>query len=101
MNDQASIALAFASGLALGAIFYGGLWWTVRRGLSSPRSALWFFGSFVARTLIVLAGFYFVGAGQWQRLLACFAGFVIARPIVNRFTKPQDSKPTTEDRHAP
>jgi F1F0 ATPase subunit 2 len=30
-------ALVGGRGL-LGAIFFGGLWWTVRKGLSSPRS---------------------------------------------------------------
>jgi hypothetical protein len=36
---------------------------------------------------IVLTGFHFVGGGQWQRLLACLAGFFMARLIVTRLTK--------------
>jgi hypothetical protein len=29
----------------------------------------------------VLAGFYFVGGGHWDRLAACFVGFAAARVI--------------------
>ena len=36
---------------------------------------------------IVLAGFYFVGRGHWERLLVCLLGFVIARFIVMRLTR--------------
>jgi F1F0 ATPase subunit 2 len=49
------------AGVLLGAIFFGGLWWTVRKGVSSKRPALCFFGSLLLRTSIALAGFYFVG----------------------------------------
>ena len=42
----------------LGALFFGGLWWTVRKGVSSTQPALWFFGSLLLRTSIALAGFY-------------------------------------------
>ena len=37
------------AGLVLGAIFFGGLWWTVRKGLSSQQPALWFLGSMLLR----------------------------------------------------
>jgi len=36
------LILALAAGLVLGAIFFGGLWWTVRKGVSSKYPALWF-----------------------------------------------------------
>ena len=45
MSEFLSLAPALAAGLLLGVFFFGGLWWTVIRGVSSPRPALWFFGS--------------------------------------------------------
>ncbi|MBE0545134.1 MAG: ATP synthase subunit I [Verrucomicrobia bacterium] len=87
MNEPLMLVVAGAVGLVLGAVFFGGLWWTVRQGVSSPRPALWFVGSMLLRTGIVLAGFYFVGGGQWQRLLVCLLGFVIARFLVMRLTR--------------
>lgn len=87
MNDPLLLLLAGAAGLLLGSIFFGGLWWTVRKGLSARQPALWFFGSTLLRMGIALAGFYFVGRGDWRRLLACLLGFVIARFVVTWLTR--------------
>jgi F1F0 ATPase subunit 2 len=87
MNETLSLVLALVTGVLLGAIFFGGLWWTVSRGLSSKRPALWFFGSLLLRTSIALAGFYFIARVHWERLLLCLLGFVIARLIVTRLTR--------------
>lgn len=84
MNETLMLALAGGAGVFLGAIFFGGLWWTVRRGLTSKRPALLFLGSLLLRTSIILAGFYMVSNGHWERLLVCLLGFVIGRFIVTR-----------------
>ena len=88
MNETLTLVLAWVAGGVLGAIFFGGLWWTVRKGVSSKQPALWFFGSLLLRMSIALAGFYFVSDGHWDRLLACLLGFVMARFIVTRLTGP-------------
>jgi len=88
MNETLTLALALLAGLLLGAIFFGGLWWTVRKGVLSKQPALWFFGSLLLRTSITLAGFYFVGREHWERLVVCLLGFVIARFILTRLTGP-------------
>jgi F1F0 ATPase subunit 2 len=82
MNDALPLILAALAGVLLGVIFFGGLFWTVKRGLASRRPAILFLGSFLLRMGIVMAGFYFVGQGDWRRLVACLVGFVIARLIV-------------------
>jgi F1F0 ATPase subunit 2 len=76
------IALALLSGILLGVIFFGGLWWTVRRGLLSPVPALWFSASSLIRTGMALGGFYVVSQAEWRRLLACLIGFFLARIVV-------------------
>ncbi|OIQ76847.1 N-ATPase, AtpR subunit [mine drainage metagenome] len=87
MNEALSLAFALIAGVLLGAIFFGGLWWTIRRSVSSKRVALWLFGSLLLRTGIVLPGFYFVMQGDWQRLLAALLGFILARIAVTRLTQ--------------
>lgn len=95
MNSPLIWILAGAAGVGLGTIFYGGLWWTVRRGVSAQQPALWFFSSLLVRLGLVATGFYFVGGGQLPRLLACLLGFIIARVVVLRVTA------NPEARHAP
>jgi len=87
MNDTLSLVPALVTGVLLGAMFFGGLWWTVQKGVSSKRPALWFFGSLLLRTSIVLAGFYLIGRGHWERLLVCLLGFLIARLLVTRLAR--------------
>lgn len=74
-----AVVPALVAGILLGLVFFGGLWWTVRMGLASPQPALWFLGSFLVRTAIAVAGFYFVAQGNWRRLVACLSGFLLAR----------------------
>lgn len=86
MNDFTVLMLAWFAGILLGAVFFGGLWWTVRKGVTSARPVVWFLGSLVLRMGLVVAGFYFVGQGDWRRLVACLVGFVIARILVTRLS---------------
>ncbi len=104
MNEPVTLALALVAGLLLGAIFFGGLWWTVRKGVLSKHPATWFLGSLLLRTGIILTGFYFVAGGHWERLVACLLGFVIARFIVTRLSRPpveHHNPPVREASHAP
>ena len=104
MNETITIVLAWLAGVGLGAIFFGGLWWTVRKGASSPRPAFWFLVSALLRTGIALTGFYLVAGPDWQRLLACLLGFVMARLVVTRLTRPATEKSfcrPQEASHAP
>jgi F1F0 ATPase subunit 2 len=108
MNETMQLILALIAGLLLGAIFFGGLWLTVLNGVSASQPALWFGLSFLLRTGIVLAGFYFVASADWKRLLVCLSGFIIARIIVTRLSSTRMSgmqmtkkQMTREANHAP
>jgi F1F0 ATPase subunit 2 len=70
-------------------MFFGGLWWTVRKGVSSRQPALWFFGSLLLRMSLALAGLYVVSGSRWDRLLLCLLGFVTARLAVTWLTRPE------------
>ena len=104
MNETLTLVLALVTGILLGAMFFGGLWWTVRKGVSSKQPAFWFFGSLLLRTSIALTGFYFIARGHWERLLVCLLGFIMARLIMTRLTGPpveHDNSPAKEAGHAP
>ena len=101
MSDTLALALAFVAGALLGAFFFGGLWWTVQKGVTSETPALWFLGSLLLRTGLILAGFYLAAQGHWSRLVACLLGFLIARVIVvKRLTRAPAEEPTRLEEEA-
>ncbi len=98
MNEPFQLVMVLLAGMLLGALFFGGLWWTVQKGLSARQPALWFGASMLLRTAVVLAGFYFVAGPDWKRLLMCLLGFIVARLIVIRLT---GARLTQGSDHAP
>jgi len=101
MNDAPTLVLAGIAGAALGVIFFGGLLWTLRKALASRWPALWIAPSALLRMGLTLAGFYFVSAGHWQRILACLVGFAISRTAITWLTRPRPRPaPLQEVRHA-
>ncbi|MEO7765843.1 MAG: ATP synthase subunit I [Ferruginibacter sp.] len=92
MNEILNIVMPFIVGLLLGVLFFGGLWFTVKKLAASKTPALLVMGSFVFRISIVMAGFYFIGLGDWKKLVACLIGFVVARTAVIHYTKSVDKK---------
>ena len=104
MNEMLNLVQALVTGVLLGAIYFGGLWWTIQKAVSSKQPALWFFASLLVRMSIALAGFYFVGRGHWERLVVCLLGFILARLAVMWLTRPSgenQTRPAQEASHAP
>jgi F1F0 ATPase subunit 2 len=108
-TDIFMLLASVAGGSLLGLLFFGGLRWTLRKGLGSRLPALWFAGSFLIRSGLCVLGFYWIGAGDPLRLLACLAGFIVMRLVVVRLTTdaafaPRCEAPdpdSKEARHAP
>lgn len=100
MHEAPGLILAGVVGLALGAMFFGGLWWSLRKALASPRPALWFVFSPLLRMGMALAGFYFVSAGDWRRIVACLVGFAVARIAITRLTRPAPSPEAIHAAHS-
>lgn len=92
MTETIYMILMFKAGLLLGIIFFAGLWFTVNKAISAKMPAVWFFTSLILRVGIVVAGFYFISTGGWQRLVISLAGFIVARILVTYFTKSIDRK---------
>jgi len=97
MNEILYMVLALIAGLALGTLFFGGLWFTVKKALTAKMPAVWFLSSFFLRVTIILFGFYYISHGSWQRLLVCVIGFIVARYIVAHFTKSIERKTTKKE----
>jgi F1F0 ATPase subunit 2 len=75
-------SLVLTAGMLTGVLYFGGLWWTVRRLVHSRRPGPLLAGSFLVRTAIALGLFYVVMEKNWLRLAVCLAGFLIMRHIL-------------------
>lgn len=82
MSGFVTLIPALVAGAGLGALYFGGLWLTVRRLADARRPALLFASSFAVRTALTVTGFYFVMDGRWERALAALLGFVIVRQLL-------------------
>jgi F1F0 ATPase subunit 2 len=87
MSETWSLLPALLAGALLGAIFFGGLWWTILKCVSSRWPAALFLASLVLRTSATVAGFYFISHGDWRKILACLLGFLVARIFVTRLNR--------------
>ena len=85
MRELSAMILALLFGVLLGTTFFGGLWWTIQRGISSKHPAMLFSSSLLLRTATTVAGFYFISRDNWRNLLACLLGFLLARLLVTRY----------------
>ena len=103
MPEPMMLLLSIMVGVLLGTIFFGGLWWTIRRALASRQPALWVFISLPLRVGIAVGGFLLMAPGGWQRVLWCLLGFVLARLAVTWLTRlpsVQRATPAQEASHA-
>lgn len=82
MEEWLAWLVSAAGGVALGAFYYAGLWWTVSRLPRSRAPALLNFGSFFLRTTVVLVGFFALMAGRWERLALALAGLILSRQVI-------------------
>jgi F1F0 ATPase subunit 2 len=102
MSEVPALILALFEGALLGSLFFGGLWWTIRRGIWSEQPAAWFLFSLPLRATIAIAGFYFFTRGDWHRLVACLLGFLFARIFVTELTRvPHEKRTRIVDTGAP
>jgi len=84
-NDIAILIMMFVLGSFIAALYLSSLWLTVWRIHRGRHPALWLISSLIVRMGLLLIAFYFiVGDGHWERLLAALAGFVVLRTIAIR-----------------
>ena len=84
-----TLTLGLLAGLALGALYFGGLWWTVRRVPTWRRPERALLASFVVRALLVLPAFVALALQGPGPLVAALVGFLVARFAVQARTAPR------------
>jgi F1F0 ATPase subunit 2 len=77
------LMMGFVAGAALGGLFFGGLWLTVRRLPSASAPALLALGSYVGRLAGLAVGLYaVVRLGGAAALLGALVGLLVVRQLL-------------------
>ncbi|HUV39001.1 MAG TPA: ATP synthase subunit I [Planctomycetota bacterium] len=76
------IAGALAAGVVLGLFYFGGLWWTVRRVMKSPRPHVLILASFVIRMLATLAALWLLLQVHWVLAVVAVAVMIVTRVVL-------------------
>jgi F1F0 ATPase subunit 2 len=72
-------AVAALAGVVFGIIYFGGLWLTIQKMSQMDRPILLLTGSFMARLVLVLVGFYLVSNGRLEYLAVSLITFFLTR----------------------
>ncbi len=76
------VLIGLILGAVAGAVFFGGLRWTVSRLPTAGRPLLLTSASFLVRTAVVVALLVTVGDGRLLRLLGGLGGILAARTVM-------------------
>ena len=75
-------ALAFAGGIILGILFFGGLYITVQKMNTVKNPALIMILSFILRMVVLVIAFYFISKGGYKEVLFALAGVILTRFVM-------------------
>lgn len=99
--DWQAVFMGFSFGLPMGALFFGGLAWGMRRALSSDCPGLWLMASSFCRIAVLLAVGFWVTASAGSNWAVAGYGlaFFLARLVAMLWAKlskaPTTAKPST------
>ena len=80
--------IGLVAGLTVGAVYFGGLWWTTRRLPECKRPGLTMLASLALRMSMVVGGFYLLSLfGRWEPMAAGLVGLIVARLATVRHVK--------------
>lgn len=86
--NGATLAFGLVAGLAVGGLYFAGLWWTVRSVTRKRRPALWLAASFAIRAVLAVGAFAALSRLGAVVLIATLIGFMGARWLVTRYLPP-------------
>lgn len=94
VGDVLGWVVPLAGGAAIGLVYFGGLWTTVRRLPTARRPGLLVFASFVARIAVAVTGFVLLLGGDTRRAVVALIGFLAVRTVAVR--RGRSAVPTPE-----
>ena len=88
MNAFSQLFVWFATGLVLGACYFGGLWWTVRRLPTARQPWMLYASSVVMRMALLLCCLAFIMQFGVVPLFVCLGGLLVMRTALTHQLRP-------------
>ena len=88
MSIWTTIVLGVALGAGLGGLFFGGLWWTVRRVGRRANPGAWLLVSAGLRLGLAVGGFYLAARLGGAALVGAMVAFLAVRTVAIRSIRP-------------
>ena len=101
MSTVIALTAGFVAGVALGLVFFGGLWWTTQRLATSARPGLLVSVSLLVRVVVLAIGMLLLAQVGGGPLLLAALGLLATRiglprlAVQGRLPQPATSEPTT------
>lgn len=93
ISEPYFLIIAMIIGIGMGFFYFGGLWLTVKRVTNSQQRVLLVIGSFIVRNAVCAVILWLLArGGNWQRVIVCLLGFVIARTFLIRRLRPSEER---------
>lgn len=83
------LVLSALAGIALGILYFGGLWLTITKMRTLKNPGIFLILSFILRTVIVIGGFYLISDGKLERLAVTMLSFFVTRFVFIRYFSPE------------
>ncbi len=98
IRDVIFAVLAYAAGAAIGGIYFGGLWLTVKRMPFAAKPAFLFIASFLLRTASLAASLIVIALlGEWYHVLLALGGIMTVKILLTRKTRNGELKTVTRN----
>ena len=84
-----ALVLSALAGIALGILYFGGLWLTITKMRALKNPGIFLILSFILRTVIVIGGFYLISDVKLERLTVTMLSFFVTRFVFIRYFSPE------------
>ena len=82
-----SVGMGLLGGAMLGALYFGGLWFSVRRIGKVERKKMFLFFSWLVRSVLLCCGLYLLARYNPASLLCSVFGLFLSRAVIIRTVK--------------
>jgi F1F0 ATPase subunit 2 len=82
------LVFSFVGGVAAGALYFSGLWYTVRQLPTTQRPVLLLIGSFTLRLALLLGAIFLFTRTHWSYVVTAVFGLLLARTLLIRHWGP-------------